>query len=259
MTKKLLIFALAALVFQQSAMAWGRVGHEVVIEVAKHHLTDRAKANIAKYMAYDMTKDAVWMDHHRRDKEISYTSAWHVYNVDASHRYDPNPRLKKGDVVLALRTADYNLRHYTELSDSAVVMNLRMVLHFVGDMHCPTHSYFPGPRCFWKCSLNGKPQKTFHGVYDKMPHLLYPKVKSVDIANQIDDQKKGAIKKIQKGTFVDWVKDIADRNEVIYEWNPFNTEELNPDTVELSRDLVNTQMRNAGYRLARLLNEYFDK
>ena len=59
MTKKLLIFALVALVFQQSAMAWGRVGHEVVIEVAKHHLTDRAKANIAKYMAYDMTKDAV--------------------------------------------------------------------------------------------------------------------------------------------------------------------------------------------------------
>lgn len=259
MKKFMLIALVATTLFQQTAQAWGRLGHETVIKVAERHLTDRAKANIAKYMAYDLKTDAVWMDQHRRDKEISYTSAWHVYNVDANHRYDPNPRLKKGDVLLAIRTADYNLRHYTELDDSTVVMNLRMILHFVGDMHCPTHSYFPGPRCFWPCTLNGKPQKTFHGVYDKMPNLLYKKTPAEEVAAQIDNLKKGQIKKVQRGTFVDWVKDIADRNAVIYEWNPFNTEELNPDTVELSRELVNTQMRNAGYRLARLLNEYFDK
>ena len=152
-----------------------------------------------------------------------------------------------------------NLRHYENLNDSTVVMNLRMILHFVGDMHCPTHSYFPGPRCFWPCTLNGKPQKSFHSVYDKMPNFLYKKVASEDVAKQIDNLKKGQIKQIQRGTLLDWVKDIADHNAVIYEWNPLNTKELNPDTVELSRDLVNTQMRNAGYRLARLLNEYFDK
>ena len=172
---------------------------------------------------------------------------------------DVTDYLKKGDVLLAIRTADYNLRHYENLNDSTVVMNLRMILHFVGDMHCPTHSYFPGPRCFWPCTLNGKPQKSFHSVYDKMPNFLYKKVASEDVAKQIDNLKKGQIKKIQRGTLLDWVKDIADHNAVIYEWNPFNTKELNPDTVEFSRDLVNTQMRNAGYRLARLLNEYFDK
>lgn len=240
-------------------MAWGKLGHEVVVNVAEHHLTDRAKANIAKYMPYALKKDAVWMDVHRKDDGIAYTSSWHVYNVDANHEYDPNPRLKKGDVLLAIRTADYNLRHYENLNDSTVVMNLRMILHFVGDMHCPTHSYFPGPRCFWPCTLNGKPQKSFHSVYDKMPNFLYKKVASEDVAKQIDNLKKGQIKKIQRGTLLDWVKDIADHNAVIYEWNPFNTKELNADTVELSRDLVNTQMRNAGYRLARLLNEYFDK
>lgn len=257
--RKFILFALIAIVCQQSAMAWGKLGHEVVVNVAEHHLTDRAKANIAKYMPYALKKDAVWMDVHRKDDGIDYTSSWHVYNVDANHEYDPNPRLKKGDVLLAIRTADYNLRHYENLNDSTVVMNLRMILHFVGDMHCPTHSYFPGPRCFWPCTLNGKPQKSFHSVYDKMPNFLYKKVASEDVAKQIDNLKKGQIKKIQRGTLLDWVKDIADHNAVIYEWNPFNTKELNPDTVELSRDLVNTQMRNAGYRLARLLNEYFDK
>ena len=233
----------------------------MVIKVAERHLTERAKANIAKYMPYDLKTDAVWMDHHRRDEGIAYTTAWHVYNVDADHCYDPNPRLYKGDALFAIKVADYNLRHYKELSDSAVVMNLRMLLHFVGDMHCPTHSYFPGPRCFWKCTLNGKKQKSFHGVYDNMPAMLYgKKADAAEVAAELDNCKKGEIKKIQlKGDLYAWAKSCGDNNCVIYDWNPFNTEELNPDTVELSRELVGTQLRNGGYRLALLLNEYFGK
>jgi len=258
--KKTLLLAFAALaILPQNLRAWGRLGHETVIKVAERHLTEKAKANIAKYMPYDLKTDAVWMDHHRLDKPIAYTTSWHVYNVSADHRYDPNPRLSKGDVLTAMRTADYNLRQYEKLTDSAVVMNLRMVLHFVGDMHCPTHSYFPGPRCFWECTLNGKKQKSFHSVYDKMPEFLYGKAPAEEVAERIDNLKKRQIKKIQKGTFCDWIKDCGDNNQVIYEWNPFNTVELDPNTVELSRDLVNIQMRNAGYRLALLLNRYFDK
>ncbi len=34
---------------------------------------------------------------------------------------------------------------------------------------------------------------------------------------------------------------------------------LREDTVEISKNLVNLQMRNAGYRLAYLLNKYFGK
>ena len=34
---------------------------------------------------------------------------------------------------------------------------------------------------------------------------------------------------------------------------------LREDTVEISKNLVNLQMRNAGYRLAYLLNQYFGK
>lgn len=252
----LLIFA-AGIVWQQNANAWGRLGHEIIIKVAERHLTEKAKRNIARYMDYDLKTDAVWMDHHRHDSGMEYTTAWHVYNVDENHNYDPNPRLKKGDVILGLQIAEYNLSRYGELNDSTVLMNLRMLLHFVGDMHCPTHSYFPGPRCFWKCTLNGKPQKSFHGVYDKMPDLLYGKRPAEEIAAEIDDLKKGAIKKIQAGTLFDWAKDCGDRNAVIYEWNPVNTEVLNPDTVELSRELVDTQLRNAGYRLAYLLNLFF--
>ena len=218
--KKIALFFIVSMLALE-ANAWSGLGHQVTIEIAKRHLTKKAQQNIAKYMPYDMTEDATWMDKHRRDEPIKYTSAWHVYNVDKKHNYDPNPRLAKGDCILALRIADYNLRHYKELSDSAVLMNIRMLIHFVGDMHCPTHSYFPGPRCFWKCTLNGKQQKTFHSLYDKMPSMIYKKRKAADVAEELDKCSKSEIKKISSGNLNDWAKSCGDNNCVIYDINPF--------------------------------------
>ena len=254
------IFALVTLLFAGicEVNAWGKLGHEVIIEVAKRHITEKTKQNIAKYISYDITTDAVYMDIHREDKEIGYTTAWHVYNVDEKYEYDMNPRLYKGDAILAMKVVEHNLTKLDRLTDSAVVMNIRCLLHFAGDMHCPTHSYVPGPRCHWPCELNGKKITSFHYVYDIMPVLLHPNKSCVQIAAEIDNASKGEIKKIQKGSLLEWVKDIGPKNAVIYKWNPHNTPVLNENTVDLSRDLVNLQMRNAGYRLAYLLNRYFD-
>lgn len=258
--KRVLIFVVAiALVGIESASAWGKLGHEVIIEVAKRHISEKTKQNIAKYLPYDITKDAVYMDDHRHDKEIGYTTAWHVYNVDEKYEYDMNPRLYKGDAILAMKVVEHNLTKQERLTDSAIVMNIRCLLHFAGDMHCPTHSYVPGPRCFWPCELNGKKFAAFHSVYDYITDMMYPNKSCVEIAAEIDNAKKGEIKRIQSGNLHDWVHDIGSKNAVIYEWNPHNTKVLNPNTVELSRELVNLQMRNAGYRLAYLLNRYFGK
>ena len=119
MKKAVLFVAFAAIA--ANAMAWGRIGHEVIIKVAERHLTAKTKANIAKYMPYDLKTDAVWMDVHRNDAPIAYTSPWHTYRVRENNEYDPNPRLVKGDVVKGIMVADYNLRRYRELTDSAVV------------------------------------------------------------------------------------------------------------------------------------------
>uniref|UniRef100_UPI004055D5F4 S1/P1 nuclease n=1 Tax=Alistipes sp. TaxID=1872444 RepID=UPI004055D5F4 len=259
MKRFLSILFISTIVYTNYAMAWGKLGHEVIVEIAKRHITEKSKHNIAKYMPYDITKDAIWMDIHRHDKEIGYTTSWHVYNIDEEHEYDMNPRLYKGDAILAMKVIEHNLTKQERLTDSAIVMNIRMLIHFVGDIHCPTHSYVPGPRCFWPCELNGKKIETFHGLYDNMPMLLHPKKSSIEIASEIDNAKKSEIKRIQRGDYHEWAHEIGSRNAIIYKWNPHNTKSLNPDTVELSRDLVNLQMRNAGYRLAYLLNRYFDR
>ena len=257
--KKLIISALMAVVLCFNLQAWGSLGHRTVIAVAQRHLTEKTKANIAKYMDYDLKKDAVWMDKHRKDEPIAYTTAWHVYNVDENHNYDPNPRQDKGDAIYALTLADYNLSHYKELSDSAVVMNIRMVIHFAGDMHCPVHSYFPGPRNFWPFRFNGEDYTSFHAFYDGMPERLWPDADPDELAAKLDNCNACQRKKITRGNFYDWARACGDRNVHIYDINAPLTKELDPDTVEKSREIISLQLRDAGYRLAFLLNKYFGK
>lgn len=246
------------------AMAWGGLGHRVIVEIAQRHLTEEARRNIAAYMPYDMKKDALWMDAHRKDKDIAFTTAYHTYNIDpVSGKYEASYRYWKGDCVRALYVSDYILRNRKELSDSATLMNIRMVIHWVGDLHCPTHSYLEakdGQK--WPCAIGDRKFASFHSVYDKIPELLYPGMKAEQVADMIDDAKPRQIKKIASGEILDWVEEIGALNSLIYEINPVPSDKssvqlLDPETVEKSRELCNVEMRNAGYRLARLLNEYF--
>lgn len=258
MKKILSFFALILVAF--SSYGWGGVGHRTVIAIAQRHISEKTKAEIARYFDYDIKKDAVWMDSHRKDSDIAYTTAWHVYNVDENHRYDPDKRAAKGDCLKAVRDDIWVLENYKNLPDSVVILYVRELIHFVGDFHCPTHSYLPGPRNFWKCSLESANWKgEFHGLYDKIPQLIYPDNTPDEIAAMLDNCSKSQIKKIQQGTLEDWAKGCGDLNEGIYVINPFLTTVLDPDTLEKSKEIVDTDLRNAGYRLAYLLNLIFDK
>ena len=42
------ILAISLTVGANSAMAWSKFGHEVIIELAKRHISEKTKANIAK-------------------------------------------------------------------------------------------------------------------------------------------------------------------------------------------------------------------
>ncbi len=258
--KKIALMTLATVALsQQNVCAWGRLGHETVIKIAERHLTEKAKANIAEYMPYDLKTDAVWMDVHRWDEEYAYTGRWHGCHVDpATCRYDMDKSAANDDIVRGMEVVEHNLRNYRNLTDSAVNMNLKLILHMVADMHCPVHNHY-GRRESWVCTLNGEPYKKFHTVYDRMPALVHGDIAPEELAAKLDTCGKSEIKKIQRGSCEDWIFDCASQCRVIYDWNPYDAAVLNPRTVELSADLVDMQLRNAGYRLAYLLNLYFGK
>ncbi len=260
--KKLLLLVAVATFATQSALAWGALGHRTVVEIAKHHISEKTKANIAKYIPYDITKDAVWMDRNRKKSPWPYSNDWHSYYYDAKLRHNPNGKISHGDTMRALDLAEHNLSMYRELTDSAVVYNIRMILHFVGDMHCPSHCKLQGGRDDGpKVIIKGKEYYSFHTLYDDMPRIIYGRdCKYEDLAEMLDTYSKREIKRICKGDHHDWAQETIHRTNIIHQWNP-NSESkvLRDDTIELSKELMDEQLRRAGYRLAYLLNKYFGK
>ena len=130
----------------------------------------------------------------------------------------------------------------------------------MGDMHCPVHTHIEGVTTTWKCSLKGEEWEKIHAIYDKMPAWLYDhnNLTYEQIAEQIDTLSKKEIKAVTAGELLDWAHDAATKSVKIYDINPMFQYELDDDTVEKSREIIATQLRNAGYRLAAKLNEYFN-
>ncbi len=253
-------FALIALLaLSLPSFGWGGFGHQVVVALAQRHLTEEAKENIAKIMPYDLKQDASWMDAHRNDPGIAYTTNWHTYGANLeTHEYDPSARWGKGDVIHAIDMAVYNLERKEHQTEEINLMSLRMLIHFVGDMHCPVHCGFVGFRSPVMTGYMGT--KSFHAFYDSIPAIIYKGQTPDQVAEFLDTYSKGRIKKTGKGCPVSWAKECADNSCLIYEINPAQGKKEitpNPDTVDLSREMIDTQLRNAGYRLAVLLNRLF--
>jgi hypothetical protein len=128
-------------------------------------------------------------------------------------------------------------------------------------MHCPSHCKYINGRddAAPKVILKGELMGSFHGFYDKMPELIYGFEKSpAELANELDTYSKSEIKKACKGNHYDWAKECMRTTNVIHQWNPNDgTADLRDNTIELSKDLIDSQLRRAGYRLAHLLNRYF--
>jgi len=269
--KKSLVTLVASLVCL-SGYAWGGIGHKVVVEIAKRHLTPQAKEMIAHYMPYDITEDAIWMDKHRSDSELLYMYHFHEMCINLKTlEYDPNPQVEKGDMMHGLWLAHYNLSHRENLPDSIIVLNIRMLLHFMGDMHCPVHIgvpgiWFPKPpfrQDVGKWYYQGKAIQSFHKLMDRSPSYLFPDMTPAQIAELIDSgiSRKTACKWVQ-GDFIDWTNDAAKRGYRIYQYFPPLWEipdspepkYIPDDFLDNSRDIIIEELLKAGYQLAHVLN-----
>ena len=84
------------------------------------------------------------MDDYRAEPGYEMTNWWHVdYGKGANPRRMPPATHSEPNVLRELNRAIERLRDYRNLDDSTVVVNLRYVIHLVGDMHCPSHVNLP--------------------------------------------------------------------------------------------------------------------
>jgi hypothetical protein len=140
-------------------------------------------------------------------------------------------------------------------------VNIKYLLHLVGDMHCPAHVYYLGRNQDYRVKFGGgyiKPVKEMkiHTVWDEAA-IQSSRIWSVsEWAEELDRKSAKEIKAIVKGTPQDWLEDNARRCVVQFEMSSPGAK-VAQDFVNEALPLIETQILYAGYRLASILNTLF--
>ena len=284
MKRKLILIILAALCFHDQSYGWAWA-HKLIGYMAVRNCTETAKAQLDRYLDVPLADISLWMDIYRDydwggmdwsevPDYIRGTTYWHMFSIDKdgqvmmeSGRKDPN-----GNGMPYLMAAIDRLKDYKEMSDSAVVINLKYLTHLMGDAHCPAHYYYENMPAdskgvsgldsrwgFENGKYNGKTD-SYHGLFDRGPERVHPEfnLKLKPFAEHIDTMSVATRREMVEGTVDQWVSRSASRCWQIYEWGWKPGKEYDDSFYREHGDFIIYQVQECAYRLAHVLNEIFD-
>ena len=137
--KRYIIIVVALLSYLPS-FGWGQKGHDVVAYIAECNLTPEVYQKVVKKLGnHSLVYHANWLDNASYSDQYRYTKTWHYANVDEGYTYDTMPKNEKGDVVTAINGIIAEIKS-GKLSAEQENVRLRMLIHLVGDIHCPMHA-----------------------------------------------------------------------------------------------------------------------
>ena len=148
--------------------------------------------------------------------------------------------------------------HIAELDDSTRLARIQLIIHCVGDMHCPGHIRYPGNTTigYYKVVLFGE-EIRYHTIWDtnilQRPHPW----SFSDLAWLLDRYTAEEQAEITSGTPYDWGRESAAASRCIYDVKA--GDKLDNSFIKTYKPLAETQLAKAGYRLAAVLNAIFDK
>ena len=241
----------------QTALGWGQKGHDVTAYIAECNLTPEAAQEIDRVLdGHSPVYYANWLDSASHTPEYAYTRTWHYANIDEGYTYDTMPKEPAGDVVTAVNDLVAELKS-KELSAEKEAEALKMLIHLVGDMHCPMH-------LGRSTDLGGnkRPVRYFgrstnlHSVWDTSLVESAHNWGYTEWRQQIDRVSQAEAEAIAAGTPAEWVAETLGICQQVYEATPEGAN-LSYDYVAAQTPVVEQQFLRGGLRLARLLNEIY--
>ena len=267
--KKILTAAMSALMLMSSisAFGWGQKGHDVVAAIAEQHLTKKARKALNEILdGKSIVYYSSWMDNIQNspywENGYNKTKTWHYANVDKGETYQTMPKNPDGDVITGLEFLTKELtENYDNLTDSTRADYVKMIVHMVGDMHCPMHAGRLSDR-----GGNGTKVKWFgqntnlHSIWDSKMIDSARKWNYSEWVDQLDRTDKKFRNSVMRGTYEEWFKETVEGAASIYEY----VESMEKDNPNLSYQfvydfshLLEDRLLVGGYRLAYVLNTIF--
>lgn len=260
-SSKTILFALflcAGMAFGTTeARAWGQKGHDVTCSIAERHLSKKAARKISEVLdGKSIVYWATWLDNASHTPEYSYTQTWHYKDIDPDETYETAVLCESGDCVTAINAQVEALRSGT-LNKEAEALALKMLVHLVGDLHCPMHTGRKNDQGGNKWQVQFFNRGTnLHSVWDSDLVEASHKWTFTEWTDQIDRVDKKTAKVLAEGTPDDWCKETHEIAEQIYGKTPVGSK-ISYNYIAESAPVIEDQLLRAGLRLASLLNEIY--
>ena len=252
----LLVFFISQLAMANPPI-WGKTGHRVVGEIAQKHLSRKAKKMIHSILqGKSLASVANFADDIKSDTLFNKYYPWHYVNYAADKKYGEETPSSEGDIVMAIRTCIEKVKNPLTSSTEKTFF-LKMLVHFIGDLHQPLHAGLEENRGgndiqiqwfgkgsnlhrLWDTNLIDQNGMSYTELADNMPCL----------------SRKERIE-LQRGTVLDWVEESHTLANQIYA-SVENGEQLGYQYSYIYWTTVEDQLLKGGVRLAAVLNELFD-
>ena len=262
--RKTILIILAVLVCCPG-YSWAWKEHRLMAYMASGHLTPSTQAFLDRYLDQNIFEYATWMDRYRDSPGYTQTNECHMIWVDADGTL-PVKESGSGRALPLMKEAINILSNWQDYNDSTIYINIVYLIHLIPEMHTPGHFYLHEveenhtalvKKMWAPFTFDGKKEKSYHYFWDQGVTKLYPDITMDEFVKKFDtwDEEKQA--EVCQGTLDDWALDNISRIRQIYDWyvpsapRTFMTEEHGW--------LIEEQARRAGYRLAKVLNDLFDK
>ena len=257
--KRSILLLLLTTICSLSAMAWDGRGHSTIAYIAERHLTPRAKANIESYIdGRSIVYYAAWMDFNRYTPPMDVTRDWHVDYWTNEHRTDADGNPQPPCSLTQVKRIVSEMGDFRSLCDSLVSINIKYLVHLVGDMHCPVHIDFPTSRPM-KVTIDKKPVKV-HAMWDA--YVLSYKhngTSPMQLSEEFDIYTPEQIAKVQSATPDDWHNETTEVSKTVIGMLPKNGVITYDNYFNKTIPYAEERITVAGYRLAAILNLIFDK
>ncbi|MFH4965786.1 S1/P1 nuclease [Gaetbulibacter sp. M235] len=235
---------------------WSNTGHRVVGKIADQYLKRKTKRKIEKLLNNkSLALVSTFGDDIKSDKRFDAFYTWHFINMPLDSNYEESEKNTNGDLVSGINTCIKIIKDDTS-SDDDKAFYLKLLIHFIGDLHQPMHVGLVEDKggndfklqWFYKDS-------NLHSVWDREMIDSFNMSYS-ELADNADVLNKDQVKAIQEGTIVDWVNDTHKLTRHVYA-NVKPNDNLRYSYSYDNFETVRSQLQKGGIRLAKVLNDLF--
>ncbi len=273
-----LLMLLPSIVF-----AWGEDGHRVVCQIAFDELTPSARIEVTRLLALDpdfesFADSCLYADSPERIRFLD-----HFMNLPRSTRVITTAEcpLAESCVISAIQN-DFLVLQNAEASDAEKLLALKLLGHWVGDVHQPLHVSFQDDRGGNSNNVDVDDSRiNLHGVWD---YQIIATNLGDDFLRIAEDLRDSITRKQriewQHHSPIEWVDEsyqitispsvnycvqkqgacwYTNDNMMLDRGESWRDIKITDDYLKMHSAIVSLRLQQAGIRLAELLNEAFQR